>query len=69
MRAAKRTGERPRPSRKALPTRRIVLTVPDLRQPRVAEELRRQSLALRRDAAEREAVDFIAKVADSSEWK
>ena len=47
--------------------RLLQIWVPDTRSPAFRKECRRQSLLLRRDAAERDATDFIAAVADWDE--
>jgi Protein of unknown function (DUF3018) len=48
--------------------RPVQLWVPDTRSPEVAAELRRQSLALAGDPAEREILDWIEEVTDTEGW-
>ena len=48
--------------------RPVQFWVPDVRSPGVAQELRRQSLALVDDKAEREILDWIEHAADTRDW-
>lgn len=48
--------------------RPVQIWVPDTRRPGFAEECRRQSLSLRDDPHEQEALDWIAAVADTEGW-
>ena len=48
--------------------RPIQLWVPDTRSTAVAEELRRQSLTLAGDPAEREVLEWIEETADVAGW-
>lgn len=49
---------------KAQGLRPIQIWVPDVRAPRLASEMRRQSLLTRRRKSERDALDFIDTVGD-----
>ncbi len=49
--------------------RPIQIWVPDTRRRGFAAECRHQSLALRDDPQEREALEWLDKVADRDEWK
>jgi hypothetical protein len=49
--------------------RPVQLWVPDTRSPLVAEELRRQSLTLRGDPAERELLEWIGDAVDTEGWR
>jgi hypothetical protein len=48
--------------------RPVQLWVPDTRSPEIAAELRRQSLALVGDPAEREILQWIEEAADHEGW-
>jgi Protein of unknown function (DUF3018) len=48
--------------------RPVQLWVPDTRSPEAAAELRRQSLALAEDPAEREVLEFIEAARDDEGW-
>jgi len=49
--------------------RPMQIWVPDTRRAGFAEECRRQSLALRGDAHEHEALDWLAAAADAAGWE
>jgi hypothetical protein len=49
--------------------RPIQLWVPDTRQPAFAEECRRQSLLLKNDSAETEALQWMDQAADDQGWR
>lgn len=70
MRAS--TSERVQKHRMALRAaglRPVQIWVPDTRRAGFAEECRRQSLALRGDAHEQDALDWLATVADTDGWE
>lgn len=48
--------------------RPVQIWVPDTRRPGFAEECRRQSLSLRDDPHEQEALDWIAAITDTEGW-
>jgi hypothetical protein len=48
--------------------RPIQLWVPDTRNPKFAEECRRQSLLVANDPQEREILDWIEKAAEGNDW-
>lgn len=67
-----RTSERVQKHRMALRAaglRPIQIWVPDTRRAGFAEECRRQSLALRGDAHERETLDWLEAAADTDDWE
>jgi hypothetical protein len=49
--------------------RPIQIWVPDTRRPGFAAECRRQSLLLRDDIHERDALNWLLKVADTEDWQ
>ena len=49
--------------------RPVHIWVPDTRAPGFAEECRRQSLLLKQDPHEKEALDWLEQVADREGWK
>ncbi len=49
--------------------RPVQIWVPDTRRPGFAEECRRQSLKLRDDPREREALDWLGSIADVEGWR
>lgn len=49
--------------------RPIQIWVPDTRKAGFAAECRRQCLALRKDAADRKTLKWLASVADTEGWK
>lgn len=66
------TSERVQKHRMALRAaglRPVQIWVPDTRRAGFAEECRRQSLALRGDAHEQDALDWLATVADTDGWE
>ena len=66
------TIERVRKHRAALRAaglRPVQIWVPDTRRRGFAAECRRQSLSLRDDPVEREALEWLDKVADRDDWK
>jgi len=70
MRAS--TSERVQKHRMALRAaglRPVQIWVPDIRRAGFAEECRRQSLALRDDAHERETLDWLEAAADREGWE
>ena len=48
--------------------RPVQIWVPDTRRPSFAAECRRQCLLLRRDAADRKTLKWLAHVADTDDW-
>lgn len=57
-----------RASLRARGLRPIQIWVPDIRRPGFSREARRQCLALRNDAQEKNALEFIDRVMDVSGW-
>lgn len=60
---------RHRESLRAAGLRPIQIWVPDSRSPGFAEQCRQQSLAVRGDRLEAKTLDWLADVADTTDWK
>jgi hypothetical protein len=66
--AAKERVRKHRESLRARGLRPIQIWIPDTRRPGFAEEARRQCLAVKNDPQEKEIMDWIERVQDTTGW-
>ncbi|MGA7156379.1 MAG: antitoxin MazE family protein [Acidobacteriaceae bacterium] len=67
-RAARERVRKHRESLRARGLRPIQIWVPDTRRPGFAEEARRQCLAVKNDPQEKEIMDWLERVQDTTGW-